>query len=133
MIAVASQAGIPIAASVYLWLGDKAIYKYGASDYAYQHLRGSNLVMWEAMKWLARQGVTRLHLGKTARANEGLRRFKLNLGATEEIIDYIKYDLRKNRFVVEHDALTGWHNRVFRVLPVGLSRLAGGLLYKHWA
>ena len=56
MIAVASQRGRRIAASVYFFLGGRAIYKYGASDAAYQHLRGNNLVMWEAMKWLARKG-----------------------------------------------------------------------------
>lgn len=133
MIAVASHGGQKIAASVYFFLGGRAIYKYGASDFSRQDLRGSNLVMWAAMKWLARNGVTRLHLGKTSLLHDGLRRFKLNLGATEEKIEYVKFDLRQNRFVTETDGVAGWHNAVFRVLPVSLSRLAGGALYKHWA
>lgn len=133
VVAVASHAGGKIAAAVYLFRGQRAIYKYGASDYAHQHLRGSNLVMWSAMKWLAQNGMTQLHLGKTALANKGLRRFKLNLGAQEEMIEYMKYDLRQNKFIVESDGLTGWHNRVFRTLPGWSSRLAGELLYKHWA
>ena len=133
MIAVASFGGRPIAASVYFFLGGRAVYKYGASDAACQHLRGNNLVMWAAMKWLARKGMKRLHLGRTSILNEGLRRFKLNLGAQEGKIEYMKFDLRQNRFVTEVDGVAGWHNRVFRAMPVFASRLAGRLLYKHWA
>ena len=133
MIAVASHAGRKIAASVYFFLGGRAIYKYGASDFAQQHLRGSNLVMWAAVKWLARNGVKNLNLGKTSLANEGLRRFKLNLGAREGKIEYVKHDLRQDRFVTEDDKVAGWHNVVFRTMPVFMSRAAGGLLYRHWA
>ena len=85
------------------------------------------------MKWLARNGVKSLHLGKTSLANEGLRKFKLSLGAIEERIDYVKFDLRRDRFVVEADGIAGWHNRIFRMLPVFISRVVGELLYKHWA
>jgi hypothetical protein len=85
------------------------------------------------MKWLARNGATTLHLGKTSLANDGLRKFKLSLGAVEQRLEYVKYDLRANRFVVEADGVAGWHNRVFRGLPISMSRLAGELLYKHWA
>ncbi len=58
----------------------------------------------------------RCDLGKTSLANEGLRRFKLNLGAAERLIEYVKFDLRENRFMVETDGVAGWHNRVFRVV-----------------
>jgi hypothetical protein len=133
MVALATQAGRKIAASVYLYQGGRAIYKYGASDFAHQQLRGPNLVMWEAMKWLARRGVTRLNLGKTSLNNEGLRRFKLQLGAQEEVIEYVKFDLRDGRHVTESDGVEGWHNAVFRALPVFASRAAGSFLYRHWA
>jgi hypothetical protein len=133
IVVLASQRGEKIGGAVYFFLGGRAIYKYGASDFRRQHLRPNNLVMWTAMKWLARNGATTLHLGKTSLANEGLRKFKLNLGAVEERIEYVKYDLPANRFVVEDDAIAGWHNRAFRGMPVFLSRLAGELLYKHWA
>ena len=132
-VAVASHGGKKIAASVYFFLGGRAIYKYGASDFARQELRGSNLVMWAAMRRLARDGVKTLHLGKTSLAHDGLRRFKLNLGAAEEIMDYFKYDFRRCQFVTEQDSVAGWHNRVFGALPLPAARLAGRLLYKHWA
>jgi hypothetical protein len=132
-IAIAEHQGGKIAASVYFFMGGRAIYKYGASDFSRQNLRGPNLVMWEAMKWLANRGIKSLHLGKTSQANEGLRRFKLNLGAQEKVVDYVKFDLRSGDFMTENDAITGWHNEVFRRMPGFLARTAGGLLYKHWA
>ena len=133
MIAIASCQQRPIAASVFFQLGARAVYKYGASDESFQHLRGANVVMWEAIKWHARNGGKTLHLGRTSIGNEGLRRFKLGWGAGEQKIEYVKYDLRKNRFITETDEATGWYNRVFNLLPVGLSRLIGALLYRHCA
>jgi len=37
--------GSPIAANVYFCFGDQVLYKYGASDRAFQHLRANNLVI----------------------------------------------------------------------------------------
>jgi len=133
MVVIARHENHPIAASVYFQLGARAVYKYGASDEAFQHLRGANLVMWEAVKWHARQGAKTLHLGRTSIGNEGLRRFKLGWGAGEQKIEYVKYDLWKGRFVTDADESTGWYNRLFNVLPIGLSRLIGAVLYRHCA
>ena len=133
MIVIASYQNRPIAASVYFQLGVRAIYKFGASDESFQQLRGANLVMWEAVKRLARNGAKALDLGRTSIGNEGLRRFKLNWGAQERKIEYVKYDLRRNVFVTDTDAVTGWHNRVFRAFPIGVSRMIGAALYRHLA
>ena len=54
----------PIAAAVFMQFGGKALYKFGASDFKYQHLRGNNLVMWEAIRWFASRGCSRLHFGR---------------------------------------------------------------------
>jgi len=89
--------------------------------------------MWEAVKWYLQKGVKKLHLGRTSVANEGLRRFKLGRGAGEEKIEYFKYDLRTNNFVTDTDEAFGWHNQVFQRLPLFVSRMAGNVLYKHWA
>ena len=80
-----------------------------------------------------RNGAKTLDLGRTSIGNEGLRRFKLSWGAQEHKIEYVKYDLRRNIFVTETDAATGWHNRVFRALPTGVSRMIGATLYRHLA
>jgi len=129
----ASIEGRPAGACVYLFRGPRAIYKYGASDRAYQHLRVNDLVMWEAIRWLAGRGCTEMSMGKTAKDNEGLRRFKLGWGATETELKYFKYDLPGKTFAADRDAVSGWHNAVFRWMPLPLARLTGALLYRHMA
>ena len=133
VVIVARSGHTPVGAAVYFQWGDQAIYKYGASDERFQHLRGNNLVMWEAIKWATQQGLASLHLGRTSLGNPGLRKFKLGWGAEEGKIAYFKFDLRQQAFVAERDETEGWHNQVFRSAPGFISRLAGRLLYRHWA
>ena len=133
MVVLARHQGRPVAASVYFYFGGRAVYKFGASDETFQELRGSNLVMWTAIKEILRRGVQHLDLGRTSLGNDGLRKFKLGWGAAEHKIEYMKFDLKKNEFVQGADETSGWHTRVFRVMPVFMARNAGAALYKHWA
>jgi GNAT acetyltransferase-like protein len=119
----------PVAAAIFFHQGRGTIYKFGASDYAFQHLRPNNLLMWEAIKRYAASGYEQMHMGRTSIANEGLRRFKLGFGAREEKISYYKYDFVMRAFVTGVDRAEGWFNRLFRLLPPPLLRLAGELLY----
>ena len=133
-IVVLARAGkTPVAANVFLHSAQQAIYKFGASDTAFQEWRGSDLVMWTGLKHYAANGFATLNLGRTSLANDGLRRFKLGWGARERMLDYFKYDLRLNAFVRSCDEAFGWYNRVFSLLPLSLSRLVGSLLYRHVA
>lgn len=132
-VAVGRWRNRPIAAAVYFRLGTRAIYKFGASDESFQELRGASLVMWQGIRHLARSGAKTLDFGRTSLGNEGLRRFKLNWGAQEYRIEYLKYDLRRNAFVTETDSATGWYNWIFRTLPTGISRMVGAILYGHLA
>jgi len=130
-IVTARQEKRPVAAAVYFHNGRQAIYKFGASDYAFQHLRANNLVWWEAIKWCAANGFECLHLGRTSECNEGLRRFKLGFGAREERIEYYRYGFADGAFITGVDRAEGWFNRVFRCMPLPLLRLAGRMLYPH--
>jgi hypothetical protein len=121
----------PLAAAVFLHDGRQALYKFGASDYAFQQLRPNNLVMWAGMKRCAERGLATLNLGRTSLSNEGLRRFKLGLGADEEEIRYAKYDFAGKKFVTGVDRVEGWFNRVFARLPLPMLRLSGAVLYPH--
>ena len=123
----------PVAAAIFFHQGPTAIYKFGASLKAALDTRANNLVMWEAIKWLAAKGVQELRFGRTSIRNEGLRRYKLGWGAEEYPINYYKYDFRKNAVVPVKDEATGWHNAVFRALPLSLARCAGKFLYRHVA
>ena len=131
-IVLARVADRPIAAAVFFHGGRQAIYKFGASDRAFQQLRPNNLLMWEAIKRCSAGGFSSLHLGRTSLANEGLRRFKMAFGAREEKMNYFKYDFVAQRYVTDVDRATGsWVNGVFRRLPPPLLRLAGRVLYPH--
>lgn len=121
----------PVAVALFFHHGRQVLFKFGASDYTFQHLRPNNLVMWRAIQWYANHGFARLHLGRTSLANEGLRRFKRGFGAREEEIRYYRYDFGRERFVTDRDRTEGVHNRLFRYLPLALLRLAGALLYPH--
>ncbi len=132
-VVIARAAGEAIAAAVFFHFGTKAIYKFGASDERFQHLRGNNVAMWEAIRWLAGHGFTELDFGRTSLDNEGLRRFKLGWGTSESRIDYAKYDFAAQRFVKDRDQTSGWHTHVFRLLPMPVSRCLGTVLYHRTA
>jgi hypothetical protein len=120
-----------IAGAMYFHFGDKAIYKYGASDKRYQHLRPNNLVMWEAIKWYSKNGFHSFSFGRTEPNAGGQRQFKTGWGTSETIIKYYTYDLRKRDFIERKAHVSGIHNKIFNALPVNLLKIAGSLLYRH--
>jgi hypothetical protein len=130
-IATARLGGRPLAAAVFLHDSRNALYKFGASNYADQQMRPNNLVMWAGMKHCMERGLATLNLGRTSLSNEGLRRFKLGLGAVEHETRYMKYDFSAEQFVKDTDRAEGWQNRVFARLPLPALRLAGAVLYPH--
>ena len=83
LVVLASFEEKPIAGAVYFHLGEKAIYKYGASDKKYQHLRANNLIMWEAIRWCCKNGIQSISFGRTEPENEGLLQFKRGWGTVE--------------------------------------------------
>jgi hypothetical protein len=125
------QAGRTVASAIFFHFAGKAIYKFGASDFAFQQARPNNLLMWAAMKWYAAHDCKTLHLGRTSASNDGLRRFKLGLGAVEETIQYCRYDYSRRSFVTGEDRVKGWFNSFFRAMPQPMLRLAGRTLYPH--
>lgn len=130
-VILASYKDITIAGAVYFHFGKKAVFKYGASDKRYQHLRANNLVMWEAIKEYCNQGYKTFCLGRTETENSGLRQFKNGWGTSEKIIKYYRYDLIKNRFLNGNSHVSGFHNKVFNKTPVPILKMIGSVLYKH--
>lgn len=130
-VALARCGGRPVAGAVFFQFGHKAVYKYGASVGDSSPVRANNLVMWEAIRWLAAHGCRHLDLGRSSLWNEGLRRFKRGWGAQERLISYCKYDLRQDTFVQDQDRSRGWHTAVLARLPTPVLRWLGALLYRH--
>lgn len=130
-VSVAKHDGRPVAAAIFLQLGKKAIYKFGASDERLQHFRGNNAVMWGAIQHLVQRGCEELVFGRTSPGEDGLRRFKLGWGTEEYHIGYRRYDYSTRSFVPARDRSAGWHARVFGLLPIPILRLLGAQLYPH--
>src|SRR6266513_3256607 len=130
-IVLAQRGSRPIAAAIFFRFGKNALYKYGASDKRFQEFRANNLVMWQAIQFLARNGAEELHFGRTACENGGLRRFELSWDTKEETIDYFRVDSSGRQCLITAPHDSGFHTRIFGRLPLVLNRLAGSMIYPH--
>ncbi len=130
-VVLAYHQGKAIAAAVYLHFGNEAIYKFGASDSKYLHVRPNDLLMWEAIQWYCRNGYTQFCFGRTEPGNEGLRQFKNGWGAEETVIRYFRYNIRKKEFKTEEASPAAISPMIFRRMPIFLSTLVGKALYRH--
>ncbi|HEV3410378.1 MAG TPA: GNAT family N-acetyltransferase, partial [Chthoniobacterales bacterium] len=131
-VVLASKGATPIAAAMFFRFQANGIFKFGASDHRHQELRASNLVMWEGIRECAARGVRTLHFGRTDLPHEGLRRFKLALGAKEETLSYYRYHVAEGRWLTRASSSRfSAHTAIFRRLPLTINRLAGTLVYPH--
>jgi hypothetical protein len=122
-----------VGAAVFFHFGQKALFKFGASDLNYQHLRMNNLIMGEAIKWYSTHGFESFFFGRTDMENVGLRRFKQGWGTKEYLIKYFKYDLTTDSLIKNKAGNMNLMLRfVFGKVPVPISRILGTLLYKHF-
>lgn len=131
-IAIGRFKDLSIAGAVYLLFGNKAIYKFGASNMEYQNLRANNLVMWEAIKYCKNNGFESFCFGRTEPDNEGLRKFKLGWGTEEEVLNIYRYDLRINNYIQTQTKTIGIHNKIFNSAPLPLLKVFGSIAYKHF-
>ena len=130
-VILASHNNMNIAGAMYFHQGKRALYKYGASDKSYQHLRANNLVMWEAIKWYSLHGCASFCFGRTATENKGLRQFKNGWGTVEKELRYYRYDLKKDRFVDGTTDRTTVVSRIMQNFPVPVLKLIGQAAYRH--
>jgi len=130
-VVLASRGGVNIAGAVYFHFGNKAIYKYGASDKAYQGLRANNLVMWEAIRWCRAAGYGSFCFGRTEPDNQGLLQFKDGWGTTRRAIRYYRYDMKRAAYVAGMPDNAAIYGKIFRALPIPVLRAAGTVLYRH--
>jgi hypothetical protein len=121
-----------IAGAVFLKFGSRAIYKFGASDPAFQHTRANNLVMWEAINRLRETAVSELSFGRTDLSDGGLLRFKRGWGAKEIPLRYNRIWLRgRAARRVPEASRNNWRSKVVQRTPIPLLRLVGALAYRH--
>jgi hypothetical protein len=128
---LAYHEGNAVAGAIFLRAGKAAVYKFGASNQLGRELRANNLVIWEGIKQLSRLGCVSLHLGRTEKHNDTLRRFKSGWGAHEEEVRYYRFDPYSERPLPGTDRTKGWHTAVFSRLPLMVNRFIGTMLYSH--
>jgi len=134
IITVATYKNKNIAGAIFLKFKDKLVYKYGASNTKYHNLRPNNLIMWEAIRWGKRNGLSTLNFGRTEPENDGLLQFKRGWGGAESVLRYYHYNrqglksVHSNR---EHTKLQSSYP-VFKKLPLPLLRLFGSMVYRHF-
>ena len=121
-----------IAGSIYLLFGDKAIYKFSASDPDFKNYSANNLVMWESILLCKKLNIKNLHLGKTEVQHTGLRTYKRGWGTEENIIKFYKYSLLKNNFVNHNNSTPEIYCKIFRGLPLFALKKIGYYAYKHF-
>jgi hypothetical protein len=119
-----------IASSVYFHFGKQALFKYGASDPDFLHLRPNNLIMWEAIRWCRDRGFGTLSLGRTELDNPGLLRYKRAWGGKERPIRYYRYDIKKGVFLMKRPGQAAYRKILSR-MPIGTLRIMGRLAYRH--
>ncbi|MCP4821132.1 MAG: GNAT family N-acetyltransferase, partial [Shimia sp.] len=79
---IAFDGAAPVAAMLILRHGQSATYHVSHTTDDGRKKCAHNLLMWEAMQWLAAKGVTTLDLGQVdTEKSAGLARFKLGTGA----------------------------------------------------
>ena len=88
--------------------------------------------MWEAIKYFAGQGFNELNFGRTEPENIGLRRFKNGWGTKEQIVNYYRYDLRKNNFVRTSAKSSELNSQIFKRIPLPALKMIGLAAYKHF-
>jgi lipid II:glycine glycyltransferase (peptidoglycan interpeptide bridge formation enzyme) len=130
-VALAWHDGAAIAASVFFCFGESAVYKFGASDARWHHLRPNNLVMWEAIRTCHDRGCTQLSLGRTDLEHEGLRQYKTGWGVLERRVDYHRFNLTSAAFERGCSPLGSTKSAVFKRMPMPVLSAIGSLSYRH--
>lgn len=123
-----------IAGAIFFLFNQKAIFKFGASDLAYQILRPNNLIMWEAISWLKSTQINLLNLGRTAAQDTGLLSYKRAFSGRESKLIYYRYYFSKKaimeRKLYQHNNLL---NQIASKLPSGILKIIGNISYRHLA
>jgi len=130
-ISIASIKNKAIAANLYFNFGEEVIFKYGASDQRWYHLRPNNLVMWESINWSYEKGFKRLCFGRTEPEHVGLVQYKAGWGAKPYQINYYRYHLQKNCFTSNSSEINPFFTKLFSKLPIPVLKIIGIIFYRH--
>lgn len=127
---LAEADGVAVAGAIFLQWNGRVTYKYGASNPEFWRLRPNNLIFWRAIERSCAAGCRTFDFGRTARDDDGLRRFKQGWGTDEEPLAYTTTAPSSNP---PASVAAGLMRPVIRRSPPWVSRVLGELLYKYAA
>lgn len=117
----------PIAGAVFLAWNGTVIYKFGASNPDYLHLRPNHLIFWDAIRWSCENGFHTFNFGRSDLTNQGLRDFKSGWGAREEDLYYS--GIGGDPLGVPMEGMLEALAHVIRRSPLWVTRSLGEILY----
>jgi hypothetical protein len=109
-------------------------YKFGASDEGYLHLRGNQLLLWQAIRQAKDKGCTSFDLGRASAVNKGLNQYKGRWGTQPIPLHYLRTP--KGRKLSVLTEASGQHEllkSMMKLMPSSVIRMSGALFYKHFA
>jgi hypothetical protein len=128
----ARENGEDVASAIFIRDGDVVYFKWGARRLNYRS-NANHLLLWNAIEEFAPRART-LDLGRADVRNEGLMRFKAELGATASPLPSSFYPRAPSQ--VSAEVLTGTRALMARIwsrLPIFATRLAGRAVYRYLA
>jgi hypothetical protein len=131
-IQIASRAGTALASTISIRFGQKAIYKYSASYKDRSNTGAVQLLLWNLIRDLKREGATELDLGRCEMSNTTLAQFKERWGAERQTIHYWRNYPESNAHAPSQWKVAA-AKRVLSCLPSKCLAVAGNLFYKHAA
>jgi lipid II:glycine glycyltransferase (peptidoglycan interpeptide bridge formation enzyme) len=124
----------PVAGIVMLWHQNTAYYKFGASDESFLHLRGNQLLMWEAIQRAQENGFRNFDFGRTSLANKGLAQYKSRWGTKSVTLHYLRLpEVAKAGALNESSKKHLTLKKMIARMPAIVIRMTGEIFYKHFA
>jgi hypothetical protein len=122
--------GRPIAGMLNLNFKDTIVYGYGASDRRYLKYQPNDILVWQAIEDGCSHGYKFFDFGRTTTENEGLRQFKRHWGTEELRLHYYYYPKIPSNSLTRGTKYQ-LATKIWRRLPLFLSRLLSNLAFKH--
>jgi CelD/BcsL family acetyltransferase involved in cellulose biosynthesis len=129
-IYMARVEGKPAATILTLAFKHMLVYKYGASDPAFNRYGGTSLLFWRAIQDAKGDGRLRFDLGRSDLDNPGLIAFKDHLGARRSSLGNYRFTGRALR-PGQPGWLQRWGKSLYATVPRHISDRVGSALYRH--
>jgi CelD/BcsL family acetyltransferase involved in cellulose biosynthesis len=125
--------GRPVAGAVFLHWNRVLVYKYGASRSEAWKAHPNHVIFWHAIRKACETGMTRLDFGLTDTSNLGLRAFKGNWGAQEEVLEYAFSRSATQPRATHHSRAQALLGAAIRRSPPRVCEWIGSTLYRFAA